>query len=126
MNIEIATPLPSTLNPIYSPIHPLATYCSICVRELRCHKRIFIISKNLNPEVFKCVGIMLQLLLKTIYYNARRPELHQGRSDFLLEGMVVTKVIGYFCVISIPAGITKLGIIKVYKNCQEINVLSGD
>ena len=59
-------------------------------------------------------------------YNARCPKLPQGRSDFLLEGMVVTKVIGYFCVISIPTGIAKLGIIKVYKNCEEINVLSGD
>lgn len=52
------------------------------------------------------------------------PELPQGRSDFLLEAVVITKVIGYFCVI--PAGIAKLGIIKVYKNCKEINVLSGD
>ena len=64
----------------------------------------------------------MKLLLKAIY--KRCPELPQRRSDFLLEEMVVTKVIVYFCVIH--ARIDKLGIIKVYKNSKEVSVLSED
>lgn len=46
------------------------------------------------------------------------------KSNFLLVGMGITKVVGYFCVI--PAEIGKLGIINVYKNYKEINLLSGN
>ena len=64
----------------------------------------------------------MEILLKAIH--TRCPELPQGRSDFLVEEMVVTKVIVYFCVTH--ARIDKLGIIKVYKNSKEISVLSED
>lgn len=68
---------------------------------------------------------MLQLWLKFAIKTLQDvPRLPQERSNFLLEGMVVTKVIGYFFVI--PAEIAELGIIKVYKNYKEMHLLSTD
>lgn len=40
---------------------------------------------------------MLQLLLKANLTLQEVPRLPQGRLNFLLEGMVVTKFIDYFC-----------------------------
>lgn len=88
------------------------------------HQRIiFIISKNLNPETFKC-EYHVATFAESQFNTARSPQVASGKIRFPAGKDGGYK--GHWLFLWIPAEIAKLGIIKVYKNCKEMSVLWED